>query len=255
MYKLDSWKVIIERFQKRLTSWKAKNLSMGGRLTLIKSVLGNLPTYFLSIFRAPIGVVDILERIRRRFFWGFKEDTKGVSWIKWSDILSSKDQGGLGIGSIRAKNLSLIGKWHWRFLNEGEAPWCKVVKAIYGSDGVGVWKKTFAWWQIPWRSPSISIKDMVVDSKTFLNNKWKNKIFHGVCLVAMWAIWRWRNNIVHAYAEDRPKIRDVDVFPSIQSLSLLWISNRCPRIEFDWSRWVSSPGASFESASGLYFLS
>nr|GEV34830.1 potassium channel AKT2/3 [Tanacetum cinerariifolium] len=55
--------------------------------------------------------------------------------------------------------------WHWHCSPRG--------KSIDG-----VWKKSFAWWQIPWKSPSISIKDMVVGSKSFLNNKWRNKIFH-----------------------------------------------------------------------------
>nr|KAJ0213776.1 hypothetical protein LSAT_V11C400197820 [Lactuca sativa] len=36
-----NWQPIIERVQNRLSSWKAKNLSFGGRLTLVKSVLGN----------------------------------------------------------------------------------------------------------------------------------------------------------------------------------------------------------------------
>ncbi|PWA65795.1 reverse transcriptase domain, Reverse transcriptase zinc-binding domain protein [Artemisia annua] len=39
MNKGDNWKPIIENFHKKLTSWKARNLSFGGRLTLIKSVL------------------------------------------------------------------------------------------------------------------------------------------------------------------------------------------------------------------------
>ncbi|GKA22785.1 putative RNA-directed DNA polymerase, eukaryota, reverse transcriptase zinc-binding domain protein [Tanacetum coccineum] len=34
-----NWRHIIEKFPKKLTSWKAKTLSYGGRLTLIKSVL------------------------------------------------------------------------------------------------------------------------------------------------------------------------------------------------------------------------
>ncbi|GKD26974.1 hypothetical protein Tco_1233188 [Tanacetum coccineum] len=37
-----NWRPIVERFQKRLSSWKATTLSYGGRLTLLKSVLGAL---------------------------------------------------------------------------------------------------------------------------------------------------------------------------------------------------------------------
>nr|KAJ0217194.1 hypothetical protein LSAT_V11C300153710 [Lactuca sativa] len=45
-----NWQPVIDRFNGKLSSWKAKSLSFGGRLTLIKSVLGNLPTYFFSLF-------------------------------------------------------------------------------------------------------------------------------------------------------------------------------------------------------------
>ncbi|GJV62327.1 hypothetical protein Tco_0135024 [Tanacetum coccineum] len=52
MNKSSNWKAIIEKFHKSITSWKAKNLSIGDRLTLIKSVLGSLGTYFFSLFKA-----------------------------------------------------------------------------------------------------------------------------------------------------------------------------------------------------------
>ena len=42
MNKARNWEPIIEKFHKKLSSWKAINLSYGGRLTLIKSVLGAL---------------------------------------------------------------------------------------------------------------------------------------------------------------------------------------------------------------------
>ena len=41
------WFPVVERLEKRLALWKANYLSLGGRITLIKSVLSNLPLYFL----------------------------------------------------------------------------------------------------------------------------------------------------------------------------------------------------------------
>lgn len=49
--------------------------------------------------------------------------------------MAKRDVGGLGIGSIRAKNLALIGKWRWCFLIEDNSLWSKIIKHIYGSDG------------------------------------------------------------------------------------------------------------------------
>nr|GEX17066.1 reverse transcriptase domain, reverse transcriptase zinc-binding domain protein [Tanacetum cinerariifolium] len=70
MNSIASWKMVINRFQSRLSSWKANLLSFGGRLTLIESVLESLGIYYFSIYRAPQMVLHDLERIRSNFFWG-----------------------------------------------------------------------------------------------------------------------------------------------------------------------------------------
>ncbi|XP_071689004.1 uncharacterized protein [Rutidosis leptorrhynchoides] len=68
MKKLDSWKPVINKFEKRLSDWRARSVSFGGRLTLVKSVLNSLPLYYFSLFRAPPCVLKKLESVRRSFF-------------------------------------------------------------------------------------------------------------------------------------------------------------------------------------------
>ncbi|GJV46188.1 putative RNA-directed DNA polymerase, eukaryota, reverse transcriptase zinc-binding domain protein [Tanacetum coccineum] len=68
----------------RLSSWKARNLSIGGRLTLVKFVLDSLPIYYLSLFKAPLKVINILESIRCRFF-----KLQGESW--WDQLVFWED--------------------------------------------------------------------------------------------------------------------------------------------------------------------
>ena len=62
------WNPLIEKFQAKLTKWKSSTLSFGGRLTLCKAVLGSLGSFYFSLFRAPIKVINTLERIKMRFF-------------------------------------------------------------------------------------------------------------------------------------------------------------------------------------------
>ncbi|GKC63076.1 hypothetical protein Tco_1095674 [Tanacetum coccineum] len=68
MNKIDAWSDVVQKFTNRLSSWKANLLSISGRLTLVKSILGTLPLYYLSLFKAPEAVISHLESIRRRFF-------------------------------------------------------------------------------------------------------------------------------------------------------------------------------------------
>nr|KYP49016.1 hypothetical protein KK1_029318 [Cajanus cajan] len=46
--KLSTWKSMLDGLRKRLSSWKHRHLSIGGRMTLINSVLNAMPIHFLS---------------------------------------------------------------------------------------------------------------------------------------------------------------------------------------------------------------
>ncbi|GJR33682.1 putative RNA-directed DNA polymerase, eukaryota, reverse transcriptase zinc-binding domain protein [Tanacetum coccineum] len=93
MTRCSNWTPLVERFQKHLSMWKCKALSYGGRLTLIKFVL----------------------------------EERKIAWIAWDKVISPLNQGGLGIGSLKISNQSLLAKWWWRFLNEENALWRKVI--------------------------------------------------------------------------------------------------------------------------------
>jgi hypothetical protein len=78
------WRMVEERFQKKLSSWKGKMLSSGGRLVLINSgVLSSLPMCMMSFFRIPKGVLEKLDYYRSRFFWQCDEHKK-YRLAKWS---------------------------------------------------------------------------------------------------------------------------------------------------------------------------
>lgn len=69
------WAQIIERVEKRLTSWMRNYLSIGGRLTFIKSVLDNLCLYFASLFEISKWLEDRLER--GSFYWEIRRIGRG----------------------------------------------------------------------------------------------------------------------------------------------------------------------------------
>lgn len=129
------WNPIVEKFQAKLSKWKENTLSFGGRLTLCKSVLSSLGSFYFSLFKAPVKVIKRLERIRMRFFRGGDMDSKKKVWIAWDKTLTAIDKGVMGIGSLKAQNLALMGKWWWKFKVSNNDMWVEVIKSIYGSDG------------------------------------------------------------------------------------------------------------------------
>ncbi|KAJ0577283.1 putative RNA-directed DNA polymerase [Helianthus annuus] len=155
MNRMASWKAVVDRFNAKLSFWKARMLSFAGRVTLIKSVLGSMENYYLSLFKAPIGVIKTLKGIRRRFLWGGSSIGRKIRWVAWDRILSSKKAGGLGVGGIKEMNLGLISKWWWRYKICKNHLWNKVIDEIHGggrahniipskNSMVGVWKAIVA---------------------------------------------------------------------------------------------------------------
>ncbi|GJW22377.1 hypothetical protein Tco_0032999 [Tanacetum coccineum] len=80
-------------------------LSIGGRLMLIKSVLGSMPIFHMSMFKVPAGVIQILESLRSKFFNGHESSGKKASWVQWKKALAPKDNGGLDVRSLRNRVL------------------------------------------------------------------------------------------------------------------------------------------------------
>lgn len=129
---LATWQPVIDKVKKRLSTWHQQQLSFGGRVCLIKSVLTAIPLYYLSMFRAPSKVITMLNSIQRNFLWGAKGDERKVAWVKWKECCNLKAKGGLGIKNIEKFNKALVGKWMWRVLNEKDELWVKLLEAKYG---------------------------------------------------------------------------------------------------------------------------
>nr|GEZ96752.1 RNA-directed DNA polymerase, eukaryota [Tanacetum cinerariifolium] len=97
MSRHNAWASTVNKLRSRLSKWKVKTLSIGGRLTLLKAVLGTSPLYNMSIFKVLKGILNSMEAIRSKFFNGMEPSTKKITWAAWNKVLASKENGGLGI--------------------------------------------------------------------------------------------------------------------------------------------------------------
>ncbi|RVW40194.1 Transposon TX1 uncharacterized 149 kDa protein [Vitis vinifera] len=127
------WDGVEERFRKRLTMWKRQYLSKGGRATLIRSTLSNLPIYYMSVLSLPSSVRRRLEQIQRDFLWGGGSLERKPHLVRWKVVCLSKKKGGLGIKCLSNLNKALLSKWNWRFANEREALWNQVIRGNVGN--------------------------------------------------------------------------------------------------------------------------
>lgn len=58
---------LINRITKKLKDWKSKTLSQAGKLALVKSVAQSIPTYLMTCFKIPSGVIQRLHSVIARF--------------------------------------------------------------------------------------------------------------------------------------------------------------------------------------------
>nr|GEX13213.1 RNA-directed DNA polymerase, eukaryota [Tanacetum cinerariifolium] len=304
MHFYEGWGEVVNRVRDRLFAWKAKSLSIGGILTLIKFLLCSIPIYHLSLFKAPDKIINLLESIRARFFWGFKDGAYGV-WcgiLKSNSTINDIDPSLVDSFKLKVSNGSGISFWKdmWcyggsrvmdlfpRLFALDSFPGCSVKDRweLVNGAWVGMWS-----WHYPPRDKALDDLASLVSliGNLFLvddgMDKWVwsndnsgssrasinrlatrlNLVNRGVsidsdvspfckacgesvnhCLLicpkcGIWEVWNWRNKLVHAPLDDRAKVREDDIFPSIQRLSNTWISARSNIQSSNWSVWISNP--------------
>ncbi|WMV60154.1 hypothetical protein MTR67_053539 [Solanum verrucosum] len=146
---IDIWNSVIEKCEKKLAKWKSQYLSKGGRLTLINSVLDALPTYMMSLFPIPPG---------RNFLWQGNKEKKSFHLVKWEEVMTSKENGGLGIKNLKLQSKALSMKWLWKYANNNQMLWREVIGAKYEKEdnwitkevttpyGVSLWRSIRSLW-------------------------------------------------------------------------------------------------------------
>ncbi|GJU55544.1 RNA-directed DNA polymerase, eukaryota [Tanacetum coccineum] len=136
MKRCENWKPIVQKFASKMSQWKAKILSVGGRLSLIKAVLGNIPTYYMSLYWMPITIQNQLESMRNRFFIGGDLDDKKITWVKWKSCLASKAWW-FGFGSHLSVQRRVAFKWYGGSLRKEAgtpyspySPWSSIIRLV-----------------------------------------------------------------------------------------------------------------------------
>nr|GEZ73472.1 RNA-directed DNA polymerase, eukaryota [Tanacetum cinerariifolium] len=122
MSRKDSWKDVTSKLSARLSKWKLKTLSIGGRLTHLKSVLTAVSIYYMSLYKVPIGILNEMEAIRRDFFQWFIKAIHGENGAIDTHISSTKGSVWLelvrDVSSLKKKGIDLLAAIKMKLGNE-----------------------------------------------------------------------------------------------------------------------------------------
>ncbi|XP_058757405.1 uncharacterized protein LOC131630662 [Vicia villosa] len=149
------WSKVLYNFKKRLDTWKGRNISIGGRVTLINAVLNAIPSFTFSFYKSPLKVLNKIRGIQRNFLWSGNANKRSINWVKWDTICKPKDKGGLGVRDVGEFNRALLLKWKWRLLKDDGAVWKSFVQWRYKNirlkvflpAGEGFNAKDSKWWR------------------------------------------------------------------------------------------------------------
>lgn len=139
----------------KISSWNYKMFSSGSREVLIKAAAQAIPAYAISLFKLPRGLCNSIQRAISRFWWGPKEDKRGIHWTRWEKLSHAKSRGGMGFRDLTCFNQALMAKQRWRLLQLPNSLVSKVLQARYYrnsnflSAGVGS-NPSFIWRSILW---------------------------------------------------------------------------------------------------------
>ncbi|CAN0901853.1 Putative ribonuclease H protein At1g65750, partial [Linum grandiflorum] len=147
------WNPVITSIQSKLDSWKVRHLSFGGRLVLIKHVLGAMPFYFMTLFKAPCRIIKKIEQLQRTFLWSGNSESRKFHGVCWNQTKASRTRGGLGILDLRCMNSALLSKWIWKYASQPSAWWRSLLDTKNGLS-TSTWKMSlregFGSWSV-WR--------------------------------------------------------------------------------------------------------
>ncbi|GKC39110.1 hypothetical protein Tco_1051494 [Tanacetum coccineum] len=245
MNRIDSWKPMVDKFNKKLSCWKAKLLSIGGWLTLLKSVMGSLAIYYMSIYKVPATVLKMLESLRARFFWGadlgeeialdcVEQDSRGRGikvgigdktffwrnqWIGDRPLMEQFPR----LFPLDPNPDAKVGALQEFIFSEVPDRTGESTEHLFYScpDLCPLWHRIAVWWgvttpmEMTFKSIVTWADDVALDAKS-------KQVFDAVILVAFWIIWSFRNKLIFGTIKPRKD----DIFKDIQSVSYFWISNR-----------------------------
>lgn len=131
----DCFRHLIDRIVQRVSGWKEKLLSMGGKEVLIKSIAQAVPTYAMMVFKIPKKICKGMTDAISHYWWGDDDEKRRIHWQAWWKLCVPKGKGGMGFRDFHSFNLALLAKQVWRLLCELNSLCARILRAKYYPDG------------------------------------------------------------------------------------------------------------------------
>jgi hypothetical protein len=78
---------ILDSAALKLDGWQANLLNVGGRRGLVRSVLGSILTYLLTVIKPPKRIYKEMDKFRRKSLWASSQSLHvGKCKVQWQHV-------------------------------------------------------------------------------------------------------------------------------------------------------------------------
>ena len=121
MYKIN-YEPKLAAMENVIRSWASRNLSLRGKVTVIKSLLMSQLQYVASVLGKPDqGIIRRIDRIVYKFLWN------GSEKIKRKVMMNTREEGGLYVPDFETICQCAMIKWVYRYVHMENCNWKQIV--------------------------------------------------------------------------------------------------------------------------------
>ena len=106
------WKEIIERQNRAMERWSKSRISLKGKELVLKVKIMSKVWFLATVNGMPKYIEKEMTKNMKDFLWG--KEKKGL--MPMEKVIASREEGGLGIPSIEARNKAIQVMWLKKFL-------------------------------------------------------------------------------------------------------------------------------------------
>jgi ribonuclease HI len=122
----EDWRWLVAKFERKISFWCNKWLSLGGRFILVNSVLQSLSVFWMSLEKIPSSILKLLRRLSFNFLWSGQNDIQRFHLCSWETLSRPIQAGGWGLKNLAIFNTALLANSFWRALTHDNL-WHRVI--------------------------------------------------------------------------------------------------------------------------------
>ena len=133
---LENWTKRLEQVDRMIIRWSKRNLSISGKLCIIKTFLISQFVYPMQALCAPTQILQKLNTTLLRYLWKKKySNTKAFEKVKRTVMCNTVEEGGISMINIHDMQLSFMLSWAANLQKTDEMKWKCIPKILFDKLG------------------------------------------------------------------------------------------------------------------------